>query len=133
MITFQRQRVHAFCWGNRNDFLINTRRKWKWKITDTVLERCTLRCSLYKNCELKVKLWGVGVRERTAQSYSVYFVWMNFLFNIWVLSQFIVYGTNFQNIYTSTYQKPLHYTTLLFAFKIVESLPCIIDLFDVNC
>ena len=41
-------------------------------------------------------------------------------FNIWVLSQYIVYWINFQNIYTFTYI--LLHTLLLHVFKIVESL-----------
>ena len=49
------------------------------------------------------------------------------IFNIWVLSQFIVYLINFQNIYiyTSTYERTLLHTLLLLVFKIVESLQCI--------
>ena len=46
---------------------------------------------------------------------------MNFFFNIWVLSQFIVYEINFHNIYTCRYQKPLHYTTLLLPLKLLTA------------
>ena len=43
-------------------------------------------------------------------------------FNIWVLSQCIVYWIHFQNIHTFTYQKTLLHILFLLVFKIVESL-----------
>ena len=99
------------------------RRNWKWKIPHTVLERWTMCFSLYKNCELKVKLWWCGSRKRKKSAFFVTFTLSkgNF-FNIWILSQCMVYWINFQNIYTFTYQRALLYTRLLLVFKIVESL-----------
>ena len=47
-------------------------------------------------------------------------------FNICVLSQCIVYWIFFQNIRTFSYQKTLLHTLLLLAFKVVESLQCIL-------
>ena len=57
---------------------------------------------------LKVKLWWVRARERKRECIfcNVYFVQRN-VFNIWVLSQFIAYQINFQNIFTFAYQKTL--------------------------
>ena len=58
---------------------------------------------------------------------TVHFVWQIF-FNICVLSQFKVYWIHFQTIHTFTYQKTLHHKRLLTAFKIVESLQCVLKL-----
>ena len=84
----------------------------KWKMENpTVLERRTLCFSSCKNRKLKVKLWWVGARERNKRAFFVPFILSedNFL-NIFVLSQFVVYGINFQNIHTFTYQKTLLHT-----------------------
>ena len=55
----------------------------------------------------------------------VYFVQRNF-FNIYVLSQCILYCIHFQNICTFTNQKTLFHIILLLVFKIVESLQYIL-------
>ena len=91
-------------------------------------ERWTMCFSLYKNCELKVKLWWVGACERKKESIfcNVYFFRKKFL-NIWRLSQCIVYLICFQNIHTFTYQKTLFHILLLLVFKIVESFQCILS------
>ena len=47
--------------------------------------------------------------------------------NICVSSQCIVYWIHFQNTQTFTYQKTLLHALLLFVFKIVESLQCILN------
>ena len=57
---------------------------------------------------------------------TVDFVRRKLFFNICVLSQCIVYWTNFQNRHTFTYQKTLLHTLLLLFFKIIESLQCIL-------
>ena len=61
---------------------------------------------------------------------KAFFVWFILckgkFFNIYVLSQCIVYGIHFQDIYTFKYQKTLLQLLLLLIFKIVESLQCII-------
>ena len=54
-----------------------------------------------------------------------YFVRMKF-FNIYVLSQCILYRIHFQNIHTFTYQKTLLHALFLYVFKIFESLQCIL-------
>ena len=85
--------------------------------------------SSHKNCELKVKLWWVGARERKECIFcNVYFVRREF-FKIFVLSQCIVYWTSFQKTPTYTYQKTLFLTLLLLVFKIVESLKCLFKYF----
>ena len=47
-------------------------------------------------------------------------------FNIWLLSQCMVYWINFQNIYTFTNQNTLLHILLLVVFKTTESLECIL-------
>ena len=81
------------------------KRNQKWKIPHTFLQRQTLCFSTYKNPKVKVKLW-VRAREKKDIFYTVYFVRRK-LFNICVLSQYIVYWIYFQNIHTFTYHK--HY------------------------
>ena len=44
--------------------LINTKQNQKWKISHTVLERRTLRFSLFKNRKLRAKLWLVMKENR---------------------------------------------------------------------
>ena len=58
---------------------------------------------------------------------TVYFVRRKF-FLIFVLSQCIVYWIHFQNIYTFIYQNTLLHSPFFLAFKIVESLLCIVNL-----
>ena len=79
--------------------------------THIVLERWTLCFSSYKNLKLKVQLWWVGAHERNKSAFFVKTILPegNF-FNICVLSQCIVYWTNFENIYSFTYQKTLLHT-----------------------
>ena len=50
-------------------------------------------------------------------------------FNICVLSRRIVYWIHFQNIHALTYRKTSLHTLLLLAFKIIESLQCILTSF----
>ena len=72
------------------------------------------------NCELKVKLWWVGIRERKKRAFFVPFIFSEgIFFNICILSQCtecpkktIVYWIHFQNMHTS-YQK--HYFIHFFA------------------
>ena len=113
---------------SKNINLIKAEWNWKWKIPHTVLERCTLCFSSYKNRKLKVKLWWVGGRKRKEGIFcTVYFVRRNF-FKICVLSHCKVYWIHFQNIHIFTYQKTLLHTLLLLVSKIVESLQCILKL-----
>ena len=83
--------------------------------------------SSYKNCELKVKLWWVVACQRKESAFFVTFIFSegNF-FNICVLSQCIMYWTNFQNIHTFIYEKTLLHTLLFLLFKMVENLQCIL-------
>ena len=62
---------------------------------------------------------------------AVYFVWRKF-FNIFVLSQCMVYWIHFQNIHTFTYQKTLLHRLLLLVFKIIESLQCILKFLKIK-
>ena len=100
----------------------------KWKIQHTVLERLTLCFSSYQNLKLNVKLWWAGARERKNRAFFVSFILSkrNF-FKFCVLSQFIVYWIHFQDIHTFIQKKALLHTILLLAFKIVESLQCILN------
>ena len=55
--------------------LIKTKRNRKWKISHTILERRTLCFSSFENHKLKVKLSGVGARDRKkVHFFKVYFV-----------------------------------------------------------
>ena len=77
----------------------------------------------YNNQKLKVKLWWLGVRGRKTRAYFVPLILPEGNFcNIWVLAQYIIYWICFQNIFSFTYKK----TTFLLAFKITESLQCIL-------
>ena len=114
---------------NKNVNFKKTRRNRHGKIPETGLETQTLCFSLYKNWELKVKLWWVG---ELAKEKRVHFLYSLFCpknyFLTCVLSQCIVYWIDFQNIHTFTYQKTLLRKLLLLVFKIVESLQCILNL-----
>ena len=69
-----------------------TKRNQKWKLPQTVLERRTLCFSSYKNLKFKIKQWSVGACERKKRAFfgPLIFSEEN-LFNVCVLSQFIVY------------------------------------------
>ena len=126
IMTFQSQRIHAFCWTKiKNEkTLIKTKRNRKWKIPQT--ERQTLCFNSYKNRKLKVKLWWAGARERKKRAFFVPFILSerNF-FKIYVLSQYIVYWIHFQDILLHI-KKTLLQMLLLLVFKIVKSLLCIL-------
>ena len=107
---------------------MKTKRDWKWKIPQTVLERLTLCCNSCKNRKLEIKLWWAGACERKKRAFFVPFILSKgSFFKICVLSQCIVYWIHFQNINTFTYQKTLFHTLLLLVSKIVESLQCILN------
>ena len=59
---------------NKNINFKKTKWNWKWKIPHTVLERWTMAISSYKDCELKVKLWCVGARERKKGAFFITYV-----------------------------------------------------------
>ena len=66
---------------NKNiNFNKNEKQNRKWKISHTVLERCTFNS--YKNRKLKLKLWWAWVHERK-----------EIFFTICVLSQYSVLNT----------------------------------------
>ena len=118
--------VHAFCW-TKIQIVIKTKQNRKWKTPHTVLESRTLCFSSYKNQKLNVKLWWVGARKRKKSAFFASFILSEEnVFNICVLSQCIVYWIHFQNIHTFRFQKTLPHTLLVLAFKIVESLQCIL-------
>ena len=54
-------------------------------------------------------------------------------FKICVFSQYIVHWIHFHNIHTFTYQKSLLHTLLLLAFKIAESLQCVLKMVRKCC
>ena len=116
IMTFQSQRVHAFCW-TKIQTLIKTKWNRKCKTLHTALERQTLSFSSCKNHELKVKL---------ANEKRVHFLYERIFFEICVLSQCTVHWMNVPNIYTSTIQKTLLHTLLLLTFKIVKNLQWIL-------
>ena len=78
---FKSGRVHEFSW-TKIQALIKTRRNRKWKIPHTASERWTLRFISHKNCELKVKRWWVGARERKKGAFFVKFIFSEGFFFI---------------------------------------------------
>ena len=89
----------------------------QWKIQRAVLERRTFCFSSYKNHKLKIKLWWDGACKRSKRVFSVWFIlFERNLFNICVLSQYIVYWMHFQNIHTllENIQNITSYTLYLF-------------------
>ena len=72
----------------------------KWKISHAILEGWTMCFSSYKNCELKVKLWWVGARERKMSAVFVTFILPegNF-FNICFISMYSVLNKLSEYIY----------------------------------
>ena len=100
------QRVHAFCWTKINFHKNKT--KSKIKNPHTISERRNLCFSSYKNCKLKIKLWWVGAREKKKRAFFVQFIFSEGnSFNIFVLSQYILYWIDFQDIHIFTYQRIL--------------------------
>ena len=75
------------------------------EIPHAVLERQTLCFSSYKNHKLKVKLRWLGTHGWKKKAFFVPFILSEGnLFNRFILSQCVVYGIHFQDIYTFTYQ-----------------------------
>ena len=69
------------------------RQNRKWKIPHSYVEM--------NHVKLKARLWWVGARERKKSAFFVKFMLLEGNFcNICVLSQCIVYWTNFKNIYS---------------------------------
>ena len=102
---------------------MKTRRNRIWKTPRIFLERWTMCFMSCKNCELIVKLWWVGTRERKNSAFFVTCILSEWNFcNSWFFSLCIVYWIYFQNIYTFPYQKLLIYTFWLVVFKVVESV-----------
>ena len=102
-------------------FLLSKNLKFNKNETEWKVERWTMCFSLYKNCQLKVKLWWVGACGKKKSAFFVPFILLegNF-FKICVLSQCIVYWINLQNIFTFSYQKALLHTLLLLVFKYLQ-------------
>ena len=103
-------------------FLKKTKRNLKWKFPKHSFRACASARIRIKSKPMRS--WS-SWKTKKGIFCNVYFVRRNF-FNIYVLSQCIVYWINFQNTYTFTYQKTVFYTLLLFAFKIVKYLQCIL-------
>ena len=96
-----------------NFALIKTNRNQNWEIPYTELERWKLCFRSYKNHRLK--LWGVGSRERKKKVYFVPVIFPEgIFFDISVLSQCMVYWMHFQNLHTLHIRK--HYFLPLFAY-----------------
>ena len=91
------------------------------KIPHALLERQTMCISSYTNCKLKVKLVGVGAWVRKKRAFFVPLCLFKWDFLTIVLSQYIVYWINFQNIYTSTYQKKLFHTLSCLFLKCLKA------------
>ena len=115
-------------------FLLNQNIKFNKNETESKMENPT-HSFIEINHVLQL-LWEMRIKSKTVMSWSsrrkkecifctVYFNRGIFL-NICVLSQFIVYGINFQNIYTFTCQNALLHTLSLLVFKIIESTQCIL-------
>ena len=133
----------TFCYFyfERNYDLLNSKSPWlllnkninfnknvtEFEIENPPTQLWSLCFSSYKNSELKVNLWCVRARERKKNVFFETFILLERDFiSIIVLSQCIVYWINFQNKYTSTYQKTLLHTILMLVFKIMESRYCIL-------
>ena len=87
--------------------------------------------SSYQNYELKIKLWGVGARERKKRTFFVTFIFPESkFFSICVLSQCIVYLINFQNAYTFTYQKKLLHTLFCLLLKSLKAFSVLLNIFQ---
>ena len=108
--------------------LIKAKQNWKLKIPHTLLERRTFYFSSYKNRKLKVEIWWVEAPKRKKRTFFVPFILPKAIFfNICVLSCCIVYWIHFQNMPTFTHRKTLVHTLFLLAFKIAESIQCILN------
>ena len=121
ILTFQSQRVQAFCWI-KLPTLIKMKRNRKWKIPCIFLDRRTLCFPSYKNCKLKIKVWWVRGRKKEKRAFFLSFILSEgIFFKICVLPQRQVYWIHFQNIYTFTYQKTLLHTPLRLFLKLLKA------------
>ena len=78
--------------------------------------------SSYDNRKLKVKLWWVEARERKKKAFFKPLILSEAIFfNIFVLSQCIVYWIHFQNIHICPSQKPLLYTLFCLFLKLSQA------------
>ena len=81
---------------NKNIIFHKNETESKKQIPHTVLERSDLCFNLYKNCELKVKLWLAGAREIEKSAFFVTFILSEgYFLSICVLSQYILYWIHF--------------------------------------
>ena len=105
------------------------KRNRKWKVPDTVLERWAWCFSSYKSQKLKVKQWWNEAHDREKRAFFAPSILSeeNF-FNSCVLSQRICIKCISEYTYFFKSITLLH-TLLLPAFKIVESLQCILNSF----
>ena len=132
VVTFWSQRAHAFCW-TKIQTLIKTKQNRKWKNPTHSFRETNLVFSSHMNCNWKVKLWWVGARKGKKRVIFVPFVLSEGnLFNIYILSQCMVYWIHFQNIHTFAYQNTLLYTLLLMFLKSSKAFSVYLRLKAVN-
>ena len=132
VVTFWSQRAHAFSW-TKTQTLIKTKQNRKWKNPTHSFRKTNLVFSSHMNCNWKVKLWWVGARKGKKRVIFVPFVLSEGnLFNIYILSQCMVYWIHFQNIHTFAYQNTLLYTLLLMLLKSSKAFSVYLRLKAVN-
>ena len=85
-----------------------------------------LNTQFYRNKPCASACIRIGARKKKSLFFVIFILSEG---NFWVLSQYIVYWMNFQNICTFTYQKTLSFSLPLLVFNTVERLHCILK----NC
>ena len=114
--------------------LLNKNMNFNKNETESKLENPTHRSreiNLVLQLVLKLQIKSTTMMSWSSQKSTFFATFIlsegNF-FNIYVISQCIVYWVYFQNTYPFTYQKPFLHTLLLLVFKIVKSLQCILKM-----
>ena len=108
---------------NQNINFNKNKKESKMENLTHIFREKNLVLQLIKESQIKCKTvvsWNLRKKEEWTFC-TVCFVWRN-IFNIFVLSQCIVYWTHFQKIHTFTYQKTLPHTFFLLVFKIDKNL-----------
>ena len=113
--------TYSKLWFYKFKMLVSSSVSGELQLTQILLNFQTSCCKTLCGFSIIFILKGIMTLSQRVHAFCLYCP-KEIFFNIWVLSQCIMYGINFQNIYTFTYQKTLLHTFLLLVFKIVESL-----------
>ena len=105
-------------------FLLNKNINFNKNKTKPKMEN--LNTQFYRNKPCASACIRIGARKKKSLFFVIFILSEG---NFWVLSRYIVYWINFQNIYTFTYHKTLLLSLPLLVFKTVERLQCILK----NC